>query len=272
MDHILVEVIPDKTRQCSLFVLNLYSNPASKRQRFLSLFKRATDLAGQNPIVIGGDFNAPSTTWGYGYDTAKASPALRTRQPDGRAPSERSHSRNTRSDKGLSINASELSKLLADLLALNPDTADCPAPRVPVPRTRCRAHPCSSDDDCRWNSHRCCFNGCVFTCLPKLAPPPVIDWTKEVRPINASKAPKHFTGIVCSTAPVYAPAAPLQCPEGMVCVTKDVGDPLTGQPSMGECIVDPHAMTRSLQGQREKAMEQRIMVVDATVLKGQPLP
>lgn len=141
------------------------------------------------------------------------------------------------------LTQSELSKLLADLLALNPDTADCPAPRVPVPRTRCRAHPCSSDDDCRWNSHRCCFNGCVFTCLPKLAPPPVIDWTKEVRPINASKAPKHFTGIVCSTAPVYAPAAPLQCPEGMVCVTKDVGDPLTGQPSMGECIVDPHAMT-----------------------------
>ncbi|KAL1413859.1 hypothetical protein MTO96_007912 [Rhipicephalus appendiculatus] len=106
------------------------------------------------------------------------------------------------------LTQSELSKLLADLLALNPDTADCPAPRVPVPRTRC-----------------------------------LIDWTKEARPSNTSKALKHFTGIVCSTAPVYAPAAPLQCPEGMVCVTKDVGDPLTGQPSMGECIVDPHAMT-----------------------------
>lgn len=92
------------------------------------------------------------------------------------------------------LTQAELSKLLADLLALNPDATDCPAPRVPVARSRCRAQPCSSDDDCRWNSHRCCFNGCVFTCLPKLPPPPVIDWTKEVRPGNGTRTPKHFTG------------------------------------------------------------------------------
>ncbi|KAH6932675.1 hypothetical protein HPB50_008700 [Hyalomma asiaticum] len=55
----------------SIYIL-IMANNASKWQRFLSLFKRATDLAGQNPIVIGGDFNAPSTTRGYGYDTAKA--------------------------------------------------------------------------------------------------------------------------------------------------------------------------------------------------------
>ncbi|KAH7960987.1 hypothetical protein HPB49_025550 [Dermacentor silvarum] len=190
---------------------------------------------------------------------------------------------------------SELSKLLTDLLALNPDTADCPAPRVPVPRTRCRAHPCSSDDDCRWNSHRCCFNGYRLgersspdqrhedvealhgaKCSQRgkkmnvketdeqqklrfqielefvqcLANPNYLNFLAQRGYLKQKTFVNYLNYLqywkkpeYSSTAPVYAPAAPLQCPEGMVCVTKDVGDPLTGQPSLGECIVDPHART-----------------------------
>ncbi|KAM7310454.1 uncharacterized protein LOC8042420 [Ixodes scapularis] len=159
------------------------------------------------------------------------------------------------------LNEAELSKLLSDLLLLYPSASECPAPRVPVPKHRCRAKPCARDDDCRRHSHRCCFNGCLFTCVPRLPPAAVIDWAKEPQPAgNTSKSNKdakevttekavenHTRRPVCSLAPAHAPAAPLQCPEGMVCITRDVGDPLKGIPSLGECIVDPrHALGTTL--------------------------
>ncbi|KAH7966703.1 hypothetical protein HPB49_018743 [Dermacentor silvarum] len=43
----------------------LVSNPKHKKHRFLTLFKRALNIAERNPIIIGGDFNAPDTDWAY---------------------------------------------------------------------------------------------------------------------------------------------------------------------------------------------------------------
>lgn len=71
IEHIFVELLPNKIRKESIFVLNIYSNPTHQKQRFLSLFKKATNLAGNNALVIGGDFNAPNSTWGYSYSTVK---------------------------------------------------------------------------------------------------------------------------------------------------------------------------------------------------------
>lgn len=70
-EHMLVELLPNRTRKCSVFLLNVYSNPAHSRSRFLSLFRGALALAGVQPFMVGGDFNAPNEAWGYGYTTAK---------------------------------------------------------------------------------------------------------------------------------------------------------------------------------------------------------
>lgn len=67
IDNILIELIPHRKTHASLFVLNIYSNPKHKKHRFGTLFKRALNIAGSNSIIIGGDFNAPYTAWGYSY-------------------------------------------------------------------------------------------------------------------------------------------------------------------------------------------------------------
>lgn len=41
------------------------------KHKFKNLFQKTLRLAGENPVVIGGDFNAPHTTWGYLYTRAK---------------------------------------------------------------------------------------------------------------------------------------------------------------------------------------------------------
>ncbi|XP_037560707.1 uncharacterized protein LOC119438358 [Dermacentor silvarum] len=55
----------------SVYILNVHSSPSHHKQRFKRLFQKAIRLAGSNPIVIAGDFNAAHCTWGYAYDTPK---------------------------------------------------------------------------------------------------------------------------------------------------------------------------------------------------------
>ncbi|KAH9487486.1 WAP four-disulfide core domain protein 1 [Bulinus truncatus] len=62
----------------------------------------------------------------------------------------------------------------------SPDTNElCP----PVPRQiaveSCKAIPCRSDSECTGSQLRCCYNGCVFTCLPQVNPAPHFDWINE---------------------------------------------------------------------------------------------
>ncbi|KAH7977859.1 hypothetical protein HPB49_003772 [Dermacentor silvarum] len=70
----------DASRRLCTFVRNritaiehsLHPSSAKVRSRFLTLFKKALNVAGTNPLVIGGDFNLPHTVWGYGYFTTAA--------------------------------------------------------------------------------------------------------------------------------------------------------------------------------------------------------
>lgn len=67
----LVEVIPSQSNISSIFILNVYSSPSDHRQRFKTIITRATKLAGNSPLVVAGDFNAPFHAWNYPHDTVK---------------------------------------------------------------------------------------------------------------------------------------------------------------------------------------------------------
>lgn len=67
----MVEILPGNVSQQSVYMLNVYSSPSHHRQRFTRLFQKAVRLAGPNPLVIAGDFNAAHSAWGYTYDTPK---------------------------------------------------------------------------------------------------------------------------------------------------------------------------------------------------------
>lgn len=71
IEYIMVEVIPGRVNRGSIYVLNIYSSPNEKRQRFKTLLRKAIDMAGSSPLIVAGDFNAPFHAWGYNYDTNK---------------------------------------------------------------------------------------------------------------------------------------------------------------------------------------------------------
>ncbi|KAH7936820.1 hypothetical protein HPB49_005576 [Dermacentor silvarum] len=55
----------------TVFILNVYNAPQRDHDGFLSLFKKALNVAGCNPLVIGGDFDTPHTAWGYKHCSIK---------------------------------------------------------------------------------------------------------------------------------------------------------------------------------------------------------
>ncbi|XP_075553731.1 uncharacterized protein LOC142586366 [Dermacentor variabilis] len=67
----LVEIIPSGRIKQSIFVLNVYSPPTDQRQSFRGLLGRAVAIAGDSPLIVAGDFNAPHVAWGYNRQTAK---------------------------------------------------------------------------------------------------------------------------------------------------------------------------------------------------------
>lgn len=71
IDNILLGLLPQTKTGRSLFILNIYSNPMQHKHKFKNLFQKTLRLAGENLVVIAGDFNAPHTTWGYLYTRPK---------------------------------------------------------------------------------------------------------------------------------------------------------------------------------------------------------
>ncbi|KAH7954341.1 hypothetical protein HPB49_017842 [Dermacentor silvarum] len=67
----LVEVISSQSKISSIFILNVYSSPSDHRQRFKTIITRATKLAGNSPLVVAADFNAPFHAWNYPHDMVK---------------------------------------------------------------------------------------------------------------------------------------------------------------------------------------------------------
>ncbi|KAH7954723.1 hypothetical protein HPB49_021312 [Dermacentor silvarum] len=70
-DYSMVTVLPSRRRDPPIHVLNVYCPPHLPRVTFSELFYRALNTAARDPLVIVGDFNAPSLHWGYHYEKAR---------------------------------------------------------------------------------------------------------------------------------------------------------------------------------------------------------
>ncbi|KAH7950112.1 hypothetical protein HPB49_019738 [Dermacentor silvarum] len=64
---LLGELIP--TRNVRKVCFSLTYPSANVRSRFLTLSKKAINVSGTNPLIIGRDLNLPHMVWGYGYST-----------------------------------------------------------------------------------------------------------------------------------------------------------------------------------------------------------
>ncbi|XP_076451292.1 uncharacterized protein LOC143287232 [Babylonia areolata] len=120
----------------------------------------------------------------------------------------------------------------------------CPPVPASLPDGSCHAQTCSSDRECgESGTRKCCYNGCIYTCLPELAAPAFLDWLREPRRRLSSGLSWLVTGPdeadeaePCSTTPVDSDADPLLCPEGFFCSLYDEGDVTRGIPNQGLCV------------------------------------
>lgn len=121
----------------------------------------------------------------------------------------------------------------------------CPPVPSVLPDGSCHAKKCTSDRECaRGGANRkCCYNGCIYTCLPELTPPAFLDWIREPRRRLSSGLSWLITGPdhaneeePCSTTPVEDDSDPLLCPTGYVCNIYDEGITEKGIPNQGVCI------------------------------------
>ncbi|KAH6938577.1 hypothetical protein HPB50_010887 [Hyalomma asiaticum] len=69
--HLLLEILPRRRTEASLFVLHVYSPPKAPSAPLLFVLRKALSCAGRNALLILGDFNAPHTSWGYPQNTRK---------------------------------------------------------------------------------------------------------------------------------------------------------------------------------------------------------
>lgn len=61
----MVTLLPLRKQDPSIHILNIYSSPKLPNITYTDIFSKARAAAGREPLVIVGDFNAPSTHWGY---------------------------------------------------------------------------------------------------------------------------------------------------------------------------------------------------------------
>ncbi|KAH6940461.1 hypothetical protein HPB50_000068 [Hyalomma asiaticum] len=70
-EHTLVEVLPERKTQKSLFVVNAYSPPRDQLPDFDHLIHDIKKLTNGHQVVLVGDFNASHAAWGYQHTTRK---------------------------------------------------------------------------------------------------------------------------------------------------------------------------------------------------------
>jgi len=135
---------------------------------------------------------------------------------------------------------------------LDPNAIDtCPPPPSDMPSYKsvfCSAPTCHSDRECAPRQlRRCCFNGCKFTCLMKMLPPPLVDWSES--PNNRQKGmllldDRGDSSVeTCTTSHFDSSSAweqPLLCPHGYTCHILDLGEPTKGVPNRGHCVKERH--------------------------------
>ncbi|KAH7935339.1 hypothetical protein HPB52_006419 [Rhipicephalus sanguineus] len=71
IQHTLVEILPRKRTDRSLFVLNVYSSPREKAADFSHLFSETIALVGDAQLLLLGDFNTRHPDWGYVHTDPK---------------------------------------------------------------------------------------------------------------------------------------------------------------------------------------------------------
>eukprot|EP00058_Branchiostoma_floridae_P016811 XP_002602299.1 hypothetical protein BRAFLDRAFT_127314 [Branchiostoma floridae] len=115
-------------------------------------------------------------------------------------------------------------------LEVGGDEYRCPPPLTvnKLRRRVCQQTKCVSDSTCG-AERRCCFNGCVFTCLDAVPPPAVLDWLEQ-------PSPQRSAVETCSTTTASPNDLPLECPHGYVCHITNQGDPNSDIPNAGICI------------------------------------
>jgi len=137
---------------------------------------------------------------------------------------------------------------------LDPNAIDtCPPPPSDMPTYRsifCEAPSCHSDSECSPRElRRCCFNGCKFTCLMKMLPPPLVDWSGSESPNDRHKGlwlldnREDSSVETCTTSHFDSSSSweqPLLCPHGYTCHILDLGDPTKGVPNRGHCVKERH--------------------------------
>ncbi|KAH7982932.1 hypothetical protein HPB52_008116 [Rhipicephalus sanguineus] len=72
INHQIIDVLPQKRWRVRTKVLNIYSPPKNRHEDFTVLLNEAARAVGtRDQLVVVGDFNAPSTAWGYVRDSPK---------------------------------------------------------------------------------------------------------------------------------------------------------------------------------------------------------
>lgn len=72
IEHCAIELVTGtKKRKESTIIVNVYSNPAHRQQKFRALIHKTLRQAQHNTVLLCGDFNAPHQDWGYLKTTTK---------------------------------------------------------------------------------------------------------------------------------------------------------------------------------------------------------
>ncbi|KAI5280276.1 Wap Four-Disulfide Core Domain Protein 1 [Manis pentadactyla] len=124
--------------------------------------------------------------------------------------------------------------------ALQPRADRCPPPPRSLPPGACQVARCQADSECP-RHRRCCFNGCAYTCLEAVPPPPVLDWLVQPKPrwLGGNgwllDGPEEvLQAEACSTT--EDGAEPLLCPSGYKCHILSPGNVAEGIPNRGQCV------------------------------------
>ncbi|XP_002124216.2 WAP four-disulfide core domain protein 1-like [Ciona intestinalis] len=142
---------------------------------------------------------------------------------------------------------------------VRPVATECqPSSPGHIPNDACAALPCSFHNECEGAGTRCCFNGCIYSCIVASDPsPPLIDWMtvhtreRDNSVINLedvdyeiqtgedlieSHNNQEMLGEICSTTIDEEGNPPLDCPHGYICHVENGGHPDRGVPDSGRCM------------------------------------
>ncbi|KAL1474626.1 hypothetical protein MTO96_037839 [Rhipicephalus appendiculatus] len=81
-EYVCTELLPGKNMRRGLLILNIYSSPKRRDERFYGLIGKAVKMATDAgiPLIVAGDFNAPNSTWGCVRDSPKGTSIYKAMQ------------------------------------------------------------------------------------------------------------------------------------------------------------------------------------------------